>query len=643
MPKEKQEEELKSIELPLLFPYKSYRKIQKAFIAQIKSAIENKQRLIVHAPTGSGKTASVLAPSLPYALKEKKTIFFLTSKNTQHIIVNETLKQIKEKYHVPLHAVDLVGKKWMCSQKGVALLNSSEFNEYCREMRKRDMCIHYSNTKSRHSFSPKAQKVARELKEVSPVSVEEVNSICFEADLCPYEISCLMAKSASIIIADYNYLLSPNIRSSFLQRTGLRLEDIILIVDEAHNLPERARKLLSDKLTSFVIVQAAKECKALGYKEAASQTLLLNELLAGIAQEIIAKNKEEAILAKDKLIKGIQANIDYNEFMKVLSGVGEDILLEKRRSFANSLACFLASWLGPDEGFVRILSREKSASGKEYLSVKYNCLDPSLSIKSVASPCHSFIAMSGTLTPSFMYKDLFGFDSGTILVEYENPFPKSNRLSLIVPVTSTKFTTRSPAMYKRISGHCASIIENIPGNCAAFFPSYNIRDMVYASLKNLCAKTVFLESPSMSKSEKVSLLEDFKSYKDKGALLLCASSGNYGESIDLIGDLLNGVIVVGLPLKRPDLETQEIIKYYDKKFEKGWDYGYVMPAIIKAIQNAGRCIRSETDRGAVVFLDERYVWPTYKSCFPKDWNFQITKEPAELIKKFFAEKQAEKK
>ncbi len=142
----------------------------------------------------------------------------------------------------------------------------------------------------------------------------------------------------------------------------------------------------------------------------------------------------------------------------------------------------------------------------------------------------------------------------------------------------------------------------------------------------------------MSKAEKVSLIEDFKCYKDKGALLLCASSGNYGESIDLAGELLNGVIVVGLPLARPNLKTQELIRYYDKKFEKGWDYGYVMPAIIKAVQNAGRCIRSETDRGVVVFLDERYSWSTYLSCFPKDWNFQITKEPEQLIEKFFEEK-----
>ncbi len=430
-----------------LFPYKSYRKIQRAFIAQIESAINNRQRLIVHAPTGSGKTASVLAPALPYAINNKKVIFFLTSKNTQHIIANTTLKQIKEKYGCQISSADMVGRKWMCSQKGITLLSSNEFNEYCKEVRKRDMCIYYLNTKSRHSASPRAQRVAKELKEVSPLSVEDVNSICSEADLCPYEVSCMLAKGATIIIADYNYLLNQNIRTSFLARANLKPEDIILIIDEAHNLPERARALLSDKLTSFIIDQAAKECKALGYKETMHKTLYLNSLLAEFANKLISKDKEEAIIPKDSFIKSIQEKTDYLSLISDLAQVGEGMLLKKKRSFANSIATFLKNWLGPEEGFVRIISKERSASGKGYYSLEYACLDPSIIIKPIASSCHSFVAMSGTLTPTFMYCDLFGLDSGAILAEYENPFPKSNKLSLIVPITTTKFTTRNPAMY----------------------------------------------------------------------------------------------------------------------------------------------------------------------------------------------------
>ena len=139
----------------------------------------------------------------------------------------------------------------------------------------------------------------------------------------------------------------------------------------------------------------------------------------------------------------------------------------------------------------------------------------------------------------------------------------------------------------------------------------------------------------MSKKDKEDLLENFKKYKDSGAVLLCAVSGNYGEGIDLPGDFVKSVTVVGLPLGQPNLETKELINYFDKKFSKGWDYGYVFPAFNKTLQNAGRCIRSETDKGIVVFLDERYLWPMYKRCFPQDWEMEVSQDIIGEIEEFF--------
>ncbi len=121
----------------------------------------------------------------------------------------------------------------------------------------------------------------------------------------------------------------------------------------------------------------------------------------------------------------------------------------------------------------------------------------------------------------------------------------------------------------------------------------------------------------------------------KVLVLLAVAAASFSESIDLPGDLLKCVIVVGLPLQPPDLETKELINYYDKKYSKGWDYGYILPAITKSLQAAGRCIRSETDKGAIIFLDQRYVWPNYKRCFPPDWKIKITEDYVEEIKNFF--------
>lgn len=178
------------------------------------------------------------------------------------------------------------------------------------------------------------------------------------------------------------------------------------------------------------------------------------------------------------------------------------------------------------------------------------------------------------------------------------------------------------------------MISKIPGNSAVFFPSFKLRDSVHNYMRH-CDKTVFIEHQGMSKNEKEDLLEKFKQYKDEGASLLGVITGSFGEGIDLPGDYLKGVIVVGLPLQKPDLETEALIKYYDKKFGKGWDYGYLFPAFNKTLQSAGRCIRSETDKGTIIFLDERYSWPNYYRCFPQTWNIKQTMMYEYELEKFF--------
>ena len=162
-----------------------------------------------------------------------------------------------------------------------------------------------------------------------------------------------------------------------------------------------------------------------------------------------------------------------------------------------------------------------------------------------------------------------------------------------------------------------------------------MRDTIDKYFTSLCRKTTFLERAILTKKEKSEMLERFKEYKDTGAVLLGAATGSFGEGIDLPGELLKCVIIVGLPLQKPDLETKELISYYDLKFGKGWDYGYLFPAFNKALQNAGRCIRSRKDKGVIIFLDERYNWPNYFRCFPSDTGIKTTHLYIDRIKEFF--------
>jgi len=234
-----------------------------------------------------------------------------------------------------------------------------------------------------------------------------------------------------------------------------------------------------------------------------------------------------------------------------------------------------------------------------------------------------------------MYREILGFPEDTIEKQYNSPFPEKNRLNLIIPETTTKYDFRCKDEYKKIASICAKLTGQVPGNSIIFFPSYSLRDNINSYFSLLCKKNILLEKPVLTKEEKTDLLEEFKSYKETGAVLLGVHSGSFSEGIDLMGDLLKCVIVVGLPLRPPDLQTQELIKYYDKKFGKGWDYGYKLPAFIKCLQSAGRCIRSEKDRGAIVFLDVRYTWNNYFKYFPPEWEIKITKGYDGMIKGFF--------
>jgi DNA excision repair protein ERCC-2 len=625
--------------MEFLFPHEKPRKVQESLMRQVYSTLQNKGSLLVHAPTGIGKSAAALAPALTYVLKEdpKKIIFFLTARNTQHIIAIETLQKIKEKENLNFVVVDLIGKKNMCNQSGVQLLNSGEFTEYCKDLREKGNCQYYTNLRTNGKLSAVTENVLINLRNQSPMHVEDIKNTCSSADLCSYEMACLLGKDAKVIVADYNYMLNTFIRDNLLKKINKDLKDCIIIFDEGHNVPHRSRDLLTGNISSFILDYAAKEAKNEGFKEMGADVIAIRDAIEKMARDKLPVDKQEVKISKMDFVNVVNEIGTYDEIVGNLAFVSDQVLEKKRRSFTQAVSNFMEKWLGPDKGFVRILSREYSTSGPARVKLSYRCLDPSLLFSDIQKESHAVIVMSGTLTPLAMYADLLGLTGQNALeVEYDNPFPSENRLDIILPETSTKYKSRSKLMYEKIASKCSQVTNIIPGNVVIFFPSYFIRDQVYEFLRDRSEKTMFLEESGNDKRQRTILLEKFKNYNKEGAVLLAVAGGSFSEGVDLPGDLLKGVVVVGLPLGMPDLETKELIDYYDLRFGKGWDYGYVYPAIIKILQSAGRCIRSETDRGVVVFLDERYAWSSYKRCFPKDLNLAINRNPKILVKNFFS-------
>ncbi len=604
------------------FPYEKIRPVQAEMMEEIGDALEKHCHMVIHAPTGIGKTAAVLGPALKHAISHKAVLFFLTSRHTQHRIVIDTLKEIKEKFKIDFTVSDMIGKRAMCSQKGIEKLGPSDFFDYCKVMREENRCSHFINLRAKGKMTPEAAELIVRLKFSNPNHVEDLVRECKNVGLCPYEIALILSREANVVVADYSYLFNPVIRDIFFSKLNKGLDQAIIIVDEAHNLPGRLRETLSDALGTITLSSAVRELKLFNMNELAEKVA---EVLEGL-NHLGFGVKNERIVKKSEFVDLID---DYGLLQTELEAAAITIRQAKQRSWSGSVAKFLGNWNGPDEGFVRVLKN----TGK-MLVLSYRGLDPGMLSRDIIDKSYATVAMSGTLTPTAMFKDVLGFPDNTRLLEYGSPFPEENRLSMILPITSTRFTSRSEDEYKRIALVCDELISNIPGNLAIFFPSYLLRDEIARHIEP-GHKKMFYEKRGMGKEGKQALLEAFKKEAKSGAILLGVVRGSFGEGIDLPGDFLNGVVVVGLPLAVPDAETKALIDYFQARYNKGIEYGYIFPAITLALQSAGRCIRSEQDRGVVVFLDERYAYPRYMGCFPRDRGYVVTRDFVPYIEDFF--------
>ncbi|HDP73465.1 MAG TPA: ATP-dependent DNA helicase [Candidatus Woesearchaeota archaeon] len=610
-----------------LFPFDNIREPQKHFMETVYKAISEKKHCIVSAPTGVGKTAAALVPAVKHLLEKKvKRIIFLTTRHTQHRIAIETISRINEKNNISLKIGDIIGKRWMCSQPNADKMRSSDFFEFCKSLRKSDRCEFYMNTRKNSGFTNNAKMVVSQLEKTFS-NVERIREFSSELRLCPYEIAIEIIRGADVIICDYQYIFNAGIKAGFLKKSGISLSESVIIVDEAHNLPKRLRDILSARVTTRIIKRSILQAKRYKENEVIPHLVKVQDAMNFLSHNI---ENEKKVKKQDFLNLLWESQDDYDNVVSEMSDAGERVSEQSRNSYLSSVARFLEFWPKEDAGFVRYIKNEPDNT-----TLFYNCLDPGLLMGEVISETNSFVLMSATLFPLEMYRDILGFKRDNCYLEsYKSPFPEKNRLIQVIPRTTSTFRERNEQQYKSIAKICSDIIASCKGNIALFFPSYAFRNNVLQFIQT--EKEILAENKALSREEKDELLKRFKALSNKGAVLLAAASGSFSEGIDLPGDYLKGVVIVGLPLEKPDTEIIELIDYYEKKFGKGRLYGYVYPAMIRSIQAAGRCIRSEKDTGIIVFLDERYVWPLYKKCFPEDWNIEIQpRDYAERIKSFF--------
>ncbi len=581
--------------------FSSPRPYQDKLIGDILQTISEGKHLLANAPTGIGKTDAAFAATIPYIIEHKKVLLFLSPKISQHDMALKVLKGIYKKYGVLPHTTEVIGKRYLCIHPLASRVEGEDFYEVCKKLKEREECPFYKN----FILNPRYPEAA---------ILDRNASLKFgrTEELCPHEVAFNRLKRSPIIIADYYHLFSPRVRDIFLKKIGREMKDVILIIDEAHNLPDRIRSVLSASLSIRTVERAIKEASRVD-KE-------LEETLHSL------RNTMEDVEREKLLPSDILGDFQDEDLWESLIERGKEFLdiTNRSRSAMLTVGRFLKGWFEGEEGYVRYMTED----GK---LIKRN-LDPAVEAKLIFEEVHASILMSGTLTPPEMYRDLLGLEEErTVIREYPSPFPRENRLVLVVPTLTTRYSKRKEEEFRRYGEMITEVVDAIPGNVATFFPSYDVLKSVLPFIHT--NKPIFVQEEGMKPSQLEELLASFKSMKDRGALLLGVAGGSLSEGVDYPGKELVGVILVGVPLSEMNVETAALIEYYEKKMGRGWTYGYIYPAMVKVLQSMGRLIRSEDDRGVIILMDERYTWENYKRFLPRDAI--TTTDPTKYITHFF--------
>lgn len=598
---------------PPMFPFETVREGQLQFMEDVKRAVDEDGFLLANVPTGIGKTAASLSPAVSKALGDGKMVLFMTSKQSQHKIAVETLRHLSKRTGRKIKVVDVISKQSMCP-RDVSKLPHSTFGYLCKQQAKDGSCP---------LFRPPPVYLTEEV--LSDIhDVEGIKKISQKARICPHRAALEAAKKANVLICDFNYLFS-DLSDTVLTALGRDLSDLVLIVDEAHNLPDRIRSNQSEELPVRVIEEAKDGIS--GQKHLKMYLGQIRDLMLETARKRM-KDEKETELDKREFVSEIRAlfqgsidgYFDLESFIEMLQDQSKKRKLPEEEDPVLMVADFLQRMLTMKSSHILYLSIPENRS-IESLRLAFRNLDPGEISGPVFKSCSSAILMSGTLSPPSMFGDILGMSrKRRIEKEYPSPFPTRNKLVLLDESVSTAYKKRNQAMYRTIGERIVSMAGCYPGNIAVFFPSYSLLFDVKEYLWG-CPKRTIEEERSMSRTDKERIISELQRAKGMGgAVLLGVMGGSLSEGVDYRDNLLSGVLVVGLPLAPPSLEVKALRNYFRNKFgfQLGDDYSYNYPAMNKILQAAGRSIRSETDRAVVVLMEERLREKRYLKFLPED-------------------------
>ena len=571
----------------LAFPYPDYRAGQRELAAEIYRTIRDQKMLLAQAPTGTGKTIAALFPALKgIGEGSVERIFYLTARSTTRQAAFDALSLLPP---TDLRAVALCAREAVCVHE----------RPQCRS----GLC---SRQLGYYDRLPAALQAARA--QGGLFTREKVRALADAFSLCPFEFSLDLSLECDVIVCDYNYIFDPRVK---LQRyaTGGRKGQVLLI-DEAHNLPDRARSMYSAELSVKALDAARKSIEK-------------------------SRRKEDLYRSLRALIKAIHAAADQGGFPRSERACSEELLCKCEDVLAalkgsDALAPEAASQLMLNlTGFLYHASRWDEndyllfSGGRTTRTLTLFCADASGRTAAILKHSRAAILFSATLTPMDFYRTLTGAAEDARCVYLLSPFPPGNLLTLHLPV-STRYKSRERTLPRVASAIVAFVSARKKGNFIAFFPSYAYLEKARECIEMALGDTtrLLVQSPNMKEEDRTAFLDEFSPAPSSRLLALCVLGGVFSEGVDLPADRLCGAVIVGVGLPQVGLERDTLRQRYEEAYANGYAYAYTYPGVGKVLQAAGRIIRTETDRGALLLIDDRYAAEEYRPLLPAHWALQ---------------------
>ena len=581
----------------LKFPFDSYRPGQRNLAAAVYRTIAAGGKAFCQAPTGIGKTMSTLFPSVKAVgegIVEK--IFYLTAKTITRRAAEDAFSLMKER-GLRMKTISLTAKDKICFLE----------ERSCNPIDCPYAEGHYDRVND---------AVFALLQAEDTVDRETIEVYARKFRVCPFEFSLDVTLWCDCIICDYNYLFDPTIRLKRFFATGQG--PYVFLVDEAHNLVDRAREMYSAQLQKTAFLEVKKKVgkgdrdfgKAL--TSINRRMLEFRELCQERWTESGAMSLEEAESPDGWERELLRFSASCEKWL--FHHAGEEFHSEVLQLYFD-VQLYLRIAELYDEHYVTAIYSEKNE-----VTIRQCCLDPSFLLHEAMESGKAAILFSATLTPLGYFRDVLGGEEDAKCLALPSPFPRENFALLINGGISTRYQHREESIVP-IARRIACTVGAKKGNYLVYFPSYQYMQSVYEEFVSLCPETeTLLQQPGMEEGEREAFLERFSVDNPDSLVGFCVLGGIYSEGIDLKGERLIGVIVVGVGLPQIGPEPDRIRNYYNRLGLEGFAYAYQYPGMNKVLQAAGRVIRSEKDKGVVVLIDDRFRTPSYQRLFPAHWS-----------------------